>query len=67
MTQYVSAAGIPLRGDGSPFPADPDLWTAEERAYLEQYYFDGELDTGLEHEQIALVDVPEAHPDEVGA
>ena len=55
MTEYV-----PRRGDGSPFPADPDRWTAEERAYLEQYYFAGELDTGLEREQIITADVPEA-------
>ena len=51
--------GVPLRGDGTPFPADPRQWTEEEREYLEQYAFAGDLDTSIELELIAVVDVPE--------
>ncbi len=61
MTQHVSAEGVPLRGDGTPFPSDPGQWSDEEREYLEQYFFNGELETGIEHEQVAVVDVPEMH------
>jgi hypothetical protein len=51
--------GAPLRGDGTPFPSDPSQWSPEEREYLETYFFNGELSTGIEYEQIAVVDVPE--------
>ena len=60
MTQHVNAEGVPLRGDGTPFPSDPGQWSDEEREYLETYFFNGELETGIEHEQVAVVDVPEA-------
>ncbi len=63
MTQYVNQEGVPLRGDGTPFPSDPSEWTAEERAYLEQYYFNAELQTDVEEEQVAVVDVPEISGD----
>lgn len=59
MTQHVNAEGVPLRGDGTPFPSDPGQWSAEEREYLETYFFNGELETGIEHEQVAMADVPE--------
>ncbi|GAA0815839.1 hypothetical protein [Spirilliplanes yamanashiensis] len=59
MTQHINAEGVPLRGDGTPFPSDPAQWSDEEREYLETYFFNGELETGIEHEQIAMVDVPE--------
>jgi hypothetical protein len=51
--------GAPLRGDGTPFPSDPSQWSSEEREYLETYFFNGELSTGIEYEQVAVVDVPE--------
>ena len=54
--------GAPLRGDGTPFPSDPSQWSAEEREYLETYFFNGELSTGIEYEQVAVVDVPEMTP-----
>ena len=63
MTQHVNAEGVPLRGDGTPFPSDPAQWSDEEREYLETYFFNGELETGIEHEQIAMVDVPEQSAD----
>jgi hypothetical protein len=59
MTQHVNDEGVPLRGDGTPFPADPSQWTAEEREYLETYFLSGDLKTNIEHEQVAMVDVPE--------
>jgi hypothetical protein len=55
----VTQDGVPLRGDGTPFPCDPSQWSPEERQYLETYFFNGELDTGIEYEQVAVVDVPE--------
>jgi hypothetical protein len=59
MTQHISEEGVPLRGDGTPFPSDPSEWTPEEREYLETYFFNGELQTGIEQEQVAMVDVPD--------
>ncbi|RZU51568.1 hypothetical protein EV385_3398 [Krasilnikovia cinnamomea] len=59
MTQHISEDGVPLRGDGTPFPSDPSQWTPEEREYLETYYFTAEPQTGIEEEQVAMVDVPE--------
>ena len=58
MSEYISAEGVPLRGDGTPFPADPSQWTKEEREYLETYFFGGEPKTGIEQEQVAMADVP---------
>jgi hypothetical protein len=63
MSQYISEDGVPLRGDGTPFPADPSQWSPEEREYLEAYYFGGELQTGIEEEQVAMVDVPDIQDD----
>ncbi|GAB1644651.1 hypothetical protein [Krasilnikovia sp. MM14-A1259] len=60
MTQHISADGVPLRGDGTPFPSDPSQWTPEEREYLETYYFHAEPRTGIE-EHVAMVDVPDMH------
>jgi len=57
MARHITEVGVPLRGDGTPFPPDPDEWTAEERDYLETYFFHGELQTGIEYEQVATVDV----------
>ena len=51
--------GAPLRGDGTPFPDDPAQWSPEEREYLETYFFNGELQTGIEYVQVSVVDVPE--------
>jgi len=51
--------GAPLRGDGTPFPSDPSEWSPEEHEYLETYFFNGELSTAIEHEQVVVVDVPE--------
>jgi hypothetical protein len=59
VSEHINAEGVPLRGDGTPFPADPSQWTPEEREYLEAYFFNGELRTGIENEQVAMVDVPE--------
>ena len=59
MSQHVSEEGVPLRGDGTPFPSDPSQWSDEEREYLEQYFFNGDLETGIEEEQVAYADVPE--------
>jgi hypothetical protein len=59
MTQHVNEEGVPLRGDGTPFPEDPSQWTPEEREYLATYFLSGELKTSIEHEQVAMVDVPE--------
>ena len=59
MSEHTGDHGVPLRGDGTPFPSDPAMWSAEERDYLETYFFSGELRTGIEHEQVAVVDVPE--------
>ncbi|GAB1688909.1 hypothetical protein [Krasilnikovia sp. M28-CT-15] len=59
MTQHISEDGVPLRGDGTPFPSDPSQWTPEEREYLETYYFAAEPQTGIEEEQVAMVDVPD--------
>ena len=66
MTQYVNEEGVPLRGDGTPFPSDPSQWSDEERAYLEQYFFSGELETNIEDERVATVDVPEMQQDGEG-
>jgi hypothetical protein len=64
MSQHISPEGVPLRGDGTPFPADPDQWSPEEREYLEKYFFSGELQTGIEEEQVAMVDtVPDIEGD----
>ena len=59
MSEHINAEGVPLRGDGTPFPTDPGQWTPEEREYLEAYFFNGEPQTGIENEQVAMVDVPE--------
>ena len=67
MTQHLSAEGVPLRGDGTPFPSDPGEWSPEERQYLEAYYFNGELNSGIEEEQVAMVDVPEMTGDGDGS
>jgi hypothetical protein len=61
VSEHISPEGVPLRGDGTPFPADPSQWTPEEREYLETYFFNGEPRTGIEGEQVAMVDVPEIH------
>jgi hypothetical protein len=63
MTQHVNEEGVPLRGDGTPFPSDPSQWSEEEKEYLEQYFFNGELEMGIEEEQVAVVDVPEMTED----
>ncbi|MDT4994224.1 MAG: hypothetical protein QOH97_4116 [Actinoplanes sp.] len=59
MTQHITEDGVPLRGDGTPFPSDPGEWSPEEREYLEAYFFNGELQTGIENEQVAMADVPD--------
>jgi hypothetical protein len=59
MARHITEVGVPLRGDGTPFPHDPSAWTAEERDYLETYFFHGELRTGIDYEQVAVVDVPD--------
>lgn len=59
MTQHVNQDGVPLRGDGTPFPNDPGEWSPEEREYLETYFFNGALETGIEEERVVVVDVPE--------
>jgi hypothetical protein len=56
MTQYVNAEGVPLRGDGTPFPSDPSLWRDDERAYLEQHWFTAWTETEAGPEQVATVD-----------
>ena len=67
MTQYISDEGVPLRGDGTPFPSDPNEWSPEEREYLQTYFFGGELQTGIEEEQVAMVDVPDMTGDSEGS
>jgi hypothetical protein len=54
--------GVPLRGDGTPFPDDPSSWSQAERDYLAQYYFGG-LQLGHESGQpdASLVAVNEIH------
>jgi hypothetical protein len=56
VTHFVAEEGAPLRGDGTPFPADPALWSAEEAEYLERYWFTGELVTSVEVEQVGYVE-----------
>jgi hypothetical protein len=63
MSGHINAEGVPLRGDGTPFPADPGLWSADERTYLETYYFNAEPQSAIEDEHVATVDVPEIRDD----
>lgn len=58
MSEYVTPEGVPLRGDGSPFPEDPNEWSAEERAYLESYAFGVNKTDEVEHLEVAMVDIP---------
>jgi hypothetical protein len=56
--------GVPLRGDGTPFPDDPSQWSEAERDYLAQYYFGGiQLGHQAGHADAALVAVNEIHED----
>jgi hypothetical protein len=59
MVRHISEGGAPLRGDGTPFPSDPDEWTPDERDYLETYFFSGELTADIEIERVTVVDVPD--------
>jgi hypothetical protein len=56
----VNEHGVPLRGDGTPFPDDPSSWSQAERDYLAQYYFAGlELGHQFGYADAALVAVNE--------
>lgn len=59
MSEHIGTDGVPLRHDGTPFPEDPSQWTAEERQYLETYYFGAREEDGHENDTVALVDVPD--------
>lgn len=59
MSEYVTPEGVPLRGDGTPFPEDPDKWSPEERTYLESYAFGVNKTDEVEHLEVAMIDVPE--------
>jgi hypothetical protein len=58
MIRHINEDGVPLRGDGTPFPADPAEWTPEELAYLRTYYFTAQPQSVIDDEQVATVDVP---------
>ncbi|MGC9671322.1 hypothetical protein ACNTMW_32855 [Planosporangium sp. 12N6] len=60
MSEHVTAEGVPLRADGTPFPDDPSQWTPEEREYLQSYVFGVNKEDGEERTEVAMVDVPEA-------
>jgi hypothetical protein len=59
MTDHLTPEGVPLRADGTPFPEDPNQWTAEERQYLEAYVFGVDKHDEEEGREVAMVDVPE--------
>jgi hypothetical protein len=60
----INEQGVPLRGDGTPFPDDPSSWSQAERDYLEKYYFDG-LELGHQSGQAdaTVASVDEIHDD----
>jgi hypothetical protein len=63
MTDHITAEGVPLRADGTPFPEDPSQWTPEERQYLESYVFGVNKQDEEEGREVAMVDVPEQTED----
>ena len=66
MSQYVNEEGIPLRGDGTPFPEDSSQWSEEEKEYLQNYYFRGDSQMEMESQEVAEADVPEIQADSDG-
>lgn len=64
MSLHVNEEGVPLRGDGTPFPEDPGQWSEEERAYLRAYQFGVSKDVQFGQSQVAMADVPELSADE---
>lgn len=66
MSQHVNEEGVPLRGDGSPFPEDPGQWSEEERAYLQAYQFGVNKDVQFGQPEVAMADVPQLSADEGG-
>ena len=65
MSEHVNEEGVPLRGDGTPFPTDPGQWSDEERSYLQTYQFGVNKDVSFGQE-VATADVPELSADEGG-
>lgn len=65
MSEHVNNEGVPLRGDGTPFPSDPGQWSEEERSYLQTYQFGVNKDVQFGQE-VATADVPELSADEGG-
>jgi hypothetical protein len=66
-TPQVNADGVPLRGDGTPFPEDPSTWSDEERSYLEAYAFGVSKQFEFEEQDVAMADVPEVSAGEGGS
>lgn len=62
-SEHVNEEGVPLRGDGTPFPEDPSQWSAEERSYLQTYQFGVNKDFDLEEQEVAQADVPDVSGD----
>lgn len=61
MTDHMTAEGVPLRSDGTPFPEDPSQWSEEDRQYLQAYVFGVNKHDEEESPTLAMVDVPEGH------
>jgi hypothetical protein len=66
-SQNVNQEGIPLRGDGTPFPEDPSQWSDAERTYLQTYQFAVNKSFELEGQEVAMADVPDVSGGEGGS
>jgi hypothetical protein len=66
-SEHVNAEGVPLRGDGTPFPEDPSQWSDAERSYLQTYQFGVNKSFELEEQQVAQADVPDVSGGEGGS
>jgi hypothetical protein len=66
-SEHVNEEGVPLRGDGTPFPEDPSQWSDAERSYLQTYQFGVNKSFELEEQEIAQADVPEVSGGEGGS
>ena len=66
-SENVNQEGIPLRGDGTPFPEDPSQWSDAERTYLQTYQFGVNKSFELEEQEVAKADVPDVSRGEGGS
>ena len=66
-SEHVNEEGVPLRGDGTPFPEDPSQWSDAERSYLQTYQFGVNKNFELEDQQVAQADVPDISGGEGGS